>query len=392
MYWPYFSFGCSLEINTQRTAAYIKSAETTCGAGDIKSKIDLTCECDPLHWVFDDVDIPHPATYTNPSSDQAPWYDGSIPESAQFLGFMIEDVVVNAVTARNITTRVSSSGGGVLGPMRSNERRLDFTVLLFACNELAMDYGFRYLTDSLSSSGCDPDCTLCDAEYRESCPKVDGSIASLNKGRWLLKNIGALGAPVWADPPLEGSSCNMRRVTFSLASELPWKFKCSKVECTQNLASGLSNGSNCVNWSTILCGQQRVFCSVSEDLVVGETGLIITIKAGSVDLKNLSIDITPDKFNVCGTGTIGLEPCDSIRIPYIPSGATLVYDTSVESITVMLAGGGSVDGTPYVATTSGTPPTFPSLRCGHFCVSVGASECSVIGSPTVTVSSVHREF
>lgn len=396
MIFPYFQLGCNFEVNVERTKAYLASAD--CGDG-MKSRIDLKCECDPLHWAWDEDDQPVPALYTDPGTDQAPWFDASIPESIDFLGFMIEDVKQNAIAARSIVTRLSSSGGGTLGPLRSKERRLDFTVLMFACNEEAMEYGFRYLTDALASSGCDDGCTLCDAEFRDSCPTVDGSVASLNKGRWLLKNVGLVEGPVWADSPLKSPSCNLRRVTFSLVSEMPWKFKCPVVECAGLEFVGIAaDTGGCDNATDILCGKHEVSCSVSESLIVGETGLIISVLAGSVPLQHIEIAIRPDKFGYeCNAGSrpvsyTRVDPCDLIYIPYLPASHTLVYDTSIESIVIRPPGGGEFNGIPYISTAEGSPPTYPSLRCGEFCVSVSASECSVIGSPTVSISSVHREI
>lgn len=396
MIWPYFSYGCSFEINIERTKAYLASA--SCG-DDMRTSIRLTCDCQPLHYIFNDSDVPVPATYTNPATDQAPWYDASISESLGFLGFMVENVNVNAITARKITTRMSSSGGGVLGPLRAKERRLDFTVLMFACNELSMEYGYRYLADALGTPGCDDGCTLCDAEFRDSCPTVDGTTPSLNKGRWILKNVGLVEGPVWGELPVKGSACNIRRVTFSLVSEMPWKFKCPVIECGPlELADYPADGVDCVNWSDILCGKQEVSCSVAENLIIGETGLIIEVTAGSVPLQHIEIAIRPDKFGYeCDEGSrpdgyTRVDPCDLIYIPYLPTSATLRYDTSIEEIKVILPGGGELDGIPYIATDEGTPPSFPTLRCGQFCVSVAASECSVVGSPTVTIKSVHREI
>lgn len=397
MFYPYFALGCSLEINSQRTAAYIQSAKE---AGDFPGRIDLKCGCDPLLWAVDENDTWVPAVYTDPGTDQVSWYDASIPESEKFLGFLIEEVTqTQAVASRSIVTRLSASGGGSLGPLRNKERRLDFTVLMFACDEASMEYGFRFLTDALTAPGCDDNCTTCDAEFRESCPPVDGSDDSLNVGRWFLKNVGTVEGPVWGDAPLEGSQCNIRRVRFSIASELPWKFKCPLVECQDiALADYPADGVDCVNWSDILCGDQEVSCSVSESLIIGETGLIIEVTAGDVDLQHLKIAIRPDQFGYeCNalsrpSGYTRVDPCDLIYFPAIPANSTLIYDTSIESIIIRLPGGGEISGIPYVATDEGRPPTYPTLRCGEFCISVSASECSVIGDPTVTIKSVHREI
>jgi hypothetical protein len=126
--------------------------------------------------------------------------------------------------------------------------------------------------------------------------------------------------------------------------------------------------------------------------------LVIEIKSGTVPLQHVEIAIRPDKFGYeCNeasrpVGYTRIAPCDLIVIPWMPASSTLVYDTAVESITIVQPGGGIVDASPLISTAEGSPPSFPTLRCGAFCISVAASACSVIGSPTVTISSVHREI
>lgn len=407
MRFPYFRLNCpdrrqDLEFNDYRTAAYLNSTTSICAPGDMRSDIQLRCSCEALAYEYCDGDtLGTPVAYSNPADDCAPWYDESIPESGQFLGFMIEDVVQNVVTSRTVRSRISSSGGGVIGPLRSKERRLDFTVLMFACNEPAMEYGFRYLNDALNAPGCeDSGCDPCDAEFRDSCPEVDNTVASLDRGRWILHNAGAVDGPTWADAPTSQNACNIRRVKFSIASEFPWKFKPTVTECENVALDGYpADGAACVNWSDIICGVQEVSCSVTENLIIGETALIIEVTAGSVPLQHVQIAIRPDKFGYeCNEGTrpVGyarVTPYDQIYIPYLPASAKLTYDTAVETIKVRLGGSNTdLNGSTFIATQEGKPPTYPAVRCGTFCISVAASECSVVGGPTVTIKSVHREI
>jgi len=286
--------------------------------------------------------------------------------------------------------------------VRNKERRYDFTVLMFGCNELAMEYGFRFLADALSSNGCEESCTTCDAEFRDSCPDTAGNpplYDAMQKGRWILKDIAAVEGPTWEKAPVEGMACNVRMVKFSLVSENPWKYKCPVMECQDLPITGSAAWAvNCTNIVNILCEQAYAYCSVTEPLIIGETGLIISIKSGSVPLEHVDISIIPDKFGYeanpgsAPANYVSLDPCDQIQIPYIPANSTFVYDTSSESVSVTLPGGAVTDGSPYISTVEGTPPTFPTLRCGAFAIRVGVSECSVIGSPTVTIQSVHREI
>lgn len=399
MYFPFFQYGCCLEINAQRTTAYLNNLDQI---APIDTRIDMSCDCPPLFYAPDNLDVPQPITFSTPANDSVSWYDPDIEESGRFLGFIIEDVVHNAVASRQVTQRVSSSGGGSLSPIRRKERRLDFTVLMFACDELAMEYGFRFLSDTLATTGCDDACTLCDAEYRDSCHEIQGGpqlTESFNRGRWILKNVGLVDGPIWGNNPVPTAACHIRRVKFSIASEMPWKYKCPVPECSDLSFAGFpSEGTDCDNWDTILCGHQEVSCSVSEPLVVGETCLIIDITAGTEDLEHVKIKIRPDKFGYeCSpetrpVGYIRVDPCDTIVIPTIPAGYTLTYDTSIETMTLTSPSGITWDGTSLIATEEGYAPTYPTLRCGDFCISVEASECSVVGSPTITIRSVHREI
>lgn len=406
MRFPYFKLICpdrhlDLEFNDYRTAAYLSSTANTCATGDMRSDIQLRCECAALGYEYVDGDtLGTPVTYTTPADDGAPWYDPSVPESGQFLGFMIEDVVQNVVTSRTVRTRVSSSGGGVLGPQRNKERRIDFTVLMFACNEPAMEYGFRYLNDMLNSAGCqDGGCEPCDAEFRDSCPEVSSAVTSLDRGRWILHSVGAVDGPTWADLPTSQNACNLRRVKFSIASEFPWKFKPTVTVCDSILLEGYpADGAGCVNWSDILCGEHEISCAVSEDLIIGETGIIIEVTAGSVPLQHIRIAVRPDKFGYeCNEGTrpggyVRVNPTDLMYFPVIPASSVLTYDTAVQTVKITLAGGTELNGSAYIATQEGRPPSYPSLRCGTFCISVSASECSVVGGPKVTIKTVHREI
>ena len=413
MQWPYFKYGCSLELNSLRTATYVRNVTSVYPDG-FAHYINLSCDCAPLNYYFDDSCVSHAATYTNPISDAAPWYDADINESGHFLGFLIEDVNVGTVATRTSTTNVTRLGGGSIGGVRYKERRMDFTVLMFGCNDLALEYGFRYLTDSLTNGGCDTgcgtdcggtsgdECALCSAEYRESCTSVDvGNLAaSLSKGRWILKNVGLVDGPSWGDPPIAQATCNIRRVTFSLVSEIPWRFKCPVAECTDvALPTYPTLEADCSNWTDMMCGDtQEISCSVTETLAVGETGLIISVSAGSVPLQHIQIDIRPDVSGYeCNPETrpvdyVRVDPYDSIVIPEIPAGSTITYDTSIGDIWLTTSNGSIEDGAPYIDTDIGMAPTYPTLRCGPFCVSISVSECSVIGSPTVTIQSVHREI
>lgn len=360
--------------------------------------------CDILNWEIDQTDgeTIQLASYTYPAAD-APWVDASNPESARFMGFMIEEVNRPANIGRTVTPRISGSGGGILEALRATAQEFTFDVILFACDEVAMEYGMRYLTTALAGGGCDEPCTLCELEYRDSCPPIAGvtpTAAEYDTGRWILKNVGVTKSPEWTDPPVEGMSYYARRARFSLASELPWKFKCAENCVTDAPFETPTPTFGCgADFDSFFCGRTAAKCSVTEPSIVGETGFVIQITAGNKPLKGIEIQIIADENGwVCDPGSAPSgftppDPCDLVYIEDLPARHTLYYDTSTEDVYVYTNAGIKQDGTPYLSFGgNGRPPTYPIVRCGQFCVQVEVDECSVTTGASVTIDTVHREL
>jgi hypothetical protein len=400
---PYLLYGCNFEINTARTAAYVQNRCDICD-DSIKASVWIDHSCTILNWTSEDRLTVDPVSYDSPITDGAPWIDSSYPESYRFLGFTIERVNKPTHIRRTVTPKISGSGGGVLEAMRPTAQQMEFEVLLFACDELAMEYGFRYLVNALAGGGCDDPCTLCELEYRDSCPSYAGetpTIDEYNQGLWILKNVGITVAPDWMDPPIEGLTHYVRRAKFTIASELPWKFNCP-VTCVEDETFTLTPPTlPCGDdFESLFCRQTAVSCSVTEPTQVGETAFIINITAGgSKTLSGIEIRIIPDVYGwVCDPdsappGYVDPDPCDLVYIEDLPAGYTLSYDTSVESVVVTTNAGVVQDGTPYLSFDGiGGPPTYPVVRCGAYCVQVVVDECSVSDGAKVTIESVHREF
>lgn len=401
MYFPFLRYGCSLEINAARTASYLANRCDVCET-PIGGTVDVRNSCNILNYDLDDAETAIVSkTYVSPTAD-APWFDSSNSESARFLGFIISDVSKPTHIGRAVTQRISGSGGGVLETLRATAQVLEIEVFLFACDEAAMEYGFRYLTNSLADTGCDDGCTLCDLEYRDSCPDFTGTptVDLFNQGRRILKNVGLVSAPEWVDPPVTGMEYFVRKAKFSLASELPWKFECAQV-CTANEAfvietPTLGCGSD---FDTFFCADSIVSCAVSEPSLVGETGVIVDITAGTKPLSGIRIQFYPDQFGwACDPDSAPADfvlpdPCDIVYIEDLPTGYTITYDTSIERVYVTTNSGVQFDGTPYLSFDGiGGPPSYPTVKCGDFCVRIVVDECSVSTGAKATVQTVHREF
>lgn len=405
-------YGCTTIADPNRVAQYVANAQDPAFcAGGINALapvpfswqyLKVDCQCEALQY-----DTPNgPATppvlippYTSPAIDLAPWYSATVPESAFFYGYMLEKVedLQMAPVKRNITNRATAFGGGTLGALRRQARVVKYTLLGFGNGECSLDFGFRWLADALTYN-CDGDCSLCDATVRTCCPSLSAvpTYDEWDTGRWTLKKAGLIDGPRYEDPPTDSNACDVRRVSFTLASESPYAYKCP-IPCLID-AGWMPAVPPCPPDAWICAEDPSVCCRSTSQYTTGDEGIIVDVTARE-NLYGLTITITPDPFGyVCGTttpppGWTPPEPCAEIVIPELPNGYFLHYDTSTEEITVTMPGGTVLDGTPFVDATSNTPPTFPTLRCGSFCICISSGRCSFnAGLSTASIYTVHREI
>lgn len=398
MYFPYFKFGCELEINSAATSAYVTNQCDICDP-EIKGTLVVTNDCDPLLWTTDPV--PTPITYDTPATDPAPWYDAGVPESSRFLGYRVLNVQKANPLERDITKLITQvlieSGGnehwlgGVIAPFRPLPQRYNFQVLLFACDELAMEYGYRYLEDHLLN-GCPPGdtpCSLYEVEFRNTCQHLNSSPSQYDvmTGRWFLKNAGLVEGPVWGDDPIPGMRKYVRRVDFSIVSEQPW---------TYGTPVGLAFEESYPAIGTDTCGSPTLdafFCdrlAISETLTTdetpGTTAFLVEIHADDYTMQDVTIEVFTGSCPAAGS------PIYSLHIDRIPPLNTFTFDTSTNTM-IMTSGSVSVDGSPFLDLTSG-PITFPVIpgESGDYCVVVEADECSIRPDTWVSITQVIREF
>lgn len=411
-FYPYFKFGCSLDFDINRLKAYLTPTAEQCEAGETVCPINppwgvaqIGCDCPTLDYSYDCCNLDAVAIpsepYRTPALDLAPWYDPDIPESAFFMGMMIESVegLEMSPTVRNVQRRTTGGGGGALGPLRRTERRMKFTVLMFACDECSMEYGMRWLIWQLASGGCS-DCELCDAEVLTCCNGLTGidpvTNRDLDTGRWQLKDVGLTDGPKIVDGPIEGMSCYVRRVEFELTSEQAWMYKCPTV-CIENEPFPIGDPCDIEAW---FCGPDpKICCRIEETKDIGETAITVVIDARE-ELRNVVITVTPDQFGyVCDPDSIppGLvfvpPPCQTIVIPLMPEGYRFELNSEEEKITMTKPGHIVEDGTAYIQTEPGEAPQFITVSCGAYCVCVSAELCAPDGSTsTVSIYGTHREL
>lgn len=157
-------------INEGRTLAYLQA-----GYGPAGLVVNAQCACPNLFDLAGCADSPGQTAYVSPTADPAPWYDPSVPESADFAGFYPTSFEgLGATYTRSRTKRIS--GGSVLGRRLAEERVITWKGFLFGRTTCAVQYGLRWLIARLSGVGCE-----CDAEELDimvCCPSATGEVES----------------------------------------------------------------------------------------------------------------------------------------------------------------------------------------------------------------------
>lgn len=158
MYTGYATFANSELVNDLRAYAY--------GLNN-----GFALECGPCPGLNAALGNP---IYTDPKTDDAPWYDASRPESARVLGFI--GISLDGFQAAPVERTVSPviGDGALIGPLRLKHREIRFKVMILAMDDCAMVYAMEYLAaalrgricgvtacsgDTLCMFSCCPDCS-----------------------------------------------------------------------------------------------------------------------------------------------------------------------------------------------------------------------------------------
>lgn len=153
-----------------------------------------------------------PLVFFGPSFDDAPWYNEDQPESADALGFFIDEWtgLGNEHVSRHIAPKGGWGGGAQLGPLSAGARTMAFGVQMFATSVEGMEYLFRWLEQTLYSV-CDT-CSTDSILIRRFCPSGD----DLWSGVVRMNNVGLSAGPNWENELLQINKCYHRRVSFVL--------------------------------------------------------------------------------------------------------------------------------------------------------------------------------
>jgi hypothetical protein len=156
-------------------------------------------------------------TFSTPTADNAPWYNSSYPESADALGFFIEEWTgLDDAHVKRPTTAWGGMGGGAsLGGVSAEGRTMAINLLLFGRTEEAVEYLFRWFAAAMTGV-----CQTCASDsilIRRFC----GSTADPAKGIAELRRVGVIAGAKWESEPFGRAACYLRRASITLMAGDP---------------------------------------------------------------------------------------------------------------------------------------------------------------------------
>lgn len=120
----------------------------------------------------------------------APWYDPTIPQSSELLGFWVTSISGWGVTPVSRTVEDAIGPGGVAGPHRDAARQLTFEFTIVACTNAGAIYGLEWLACRLRPAKAWAGTTL---DYLAAHPENSAAVpASLRR---VMNRVVLTGEP-----------------------------------------------------------------------------------------------------------------------------------------------------------------------------------------------------
>lgn len=386
--------------------------------------------------------------YTNPVDDGAPWYDVTEPESADFYGFYamsIDNLGPGRIT-RNSTARASGRGS-FLGPEILNSPEIIVTGVLLGATACAVAFGMRWLAMTLRGAACTDGCDGEDLTFLNCCPTwAEGGdpVEEIEPHLRMLKGVRLTASPRITERIGDTCSCHpdsadLVQVTFTLTASEPCVFR-PPVVAAEDVLFNLAEVSECEPWVLIgpgdACPYDEDPCAAPADCIAdpgcppppapplppppvndcicdplqtvqacatidssvipafADGVPIITINAGSQDLRQVHMTFIANPFNQPLEDLDPCTACGEVTLSRIPAGASFVMDGTTETVTIDCPGRGPIDATPLLGSTGGQLPfRFPEIECGGtgYVLCVTADAITAAADASVSVSIAVRE-
>lgn len=415
-------------INDSRTFSYLKNG---LGPGSVSVYGDCGCSN-----IIDLLDCPGITGYITPSQDDAPWYTADIPASADFLGMVVDKFEgLNSPFTRSVQQAIGN--GGILTRSRLKTRELHWSGFLFGTTCCSVQYGLRWLTQTLSRFGTNcSDCFGDDLELLICCPQEGESTTGNNSPFRTLKGVALLEGPtIISERKTCTSNCSsgcggscILEIEFTLVATQPYFYSpeipvvdcanlfdgavppytdidvpCGPFDCSNlvNCSSGAlpptaTYVNNCIDpFITPLANYYTVPRSSWNEF--DEVVPIISITTGIYQLGHIKLGFySSSSGNPCGD-LVNDPPdcdiiCDSLDITAIPPLSTFYIDGRTRKMAIICN-----DGTAWAGErlTAG-PWSWPSFNCLGFCMEVQFESNGTVNPgervSCVSISIVPRTF
>lgn len=287
---PYLCLGGVEISNGARVAAYVNNV------GLPGTIMDNDCQCFALG-----------GNYSLPNGE-APWWEPTRPESADFLGFYAAQTALQPVASREVTQNGRRSS--ILAPLTLKGRVMEVSGLLLAVSAEGMAYGERWLQEVLRGGVCGSDgCAMDDLVFLPACPEY----SSYDPDPYYRKlvGVGLVDGPLFGQVE-ELPECRIQRASFALASSQPY----------------LYHPANRCHDGTVLANN-TLPCSLTTPSWMGEGTFAITItNTDTTDTTNIIIKGQISLDGSCPvTGTAStVPPTFTYTIPTLEPENVLVID------------------------------------------------------------------
>lgn len=365
--------------NAARTLAYMRSA----AAGDCQPKFEVGAGC--VCWIQTAETQGPGGSFISPADDLAPWWDSAHPESAEFLGVFIdwdsERSFFDGLASRTVTARLGGLTGAQIGPARLDPRIWKIKGTMIAASCAGMEWGRRWLANTMSGTGCDP-CVLGELRVRSSCPPCDGS--DNDQGLWYAYEAALTDGPKYAGA-VDPDCCCAADFTMEVTCGNPYLYK-PPVLCAEATALVPADPGGCVDWATWFCEQPDQACCQVDPPLIGTLATVVTVTVGT-GVSNLLVSTYPECPPV-GDAT------GMMTITSLPAGSILVVDSARREIRYTDPDGIVMDGTMFVQVPDGLGIPWVEINACNpaqcLCVGVGAY-CGADNTTTVLVETRERE-
>jgi len=373
--------------------------------------------------------------FTSPDADDAPWYQETIPASAEFAGVYVQEVTGLDGSTNGVEVATLPNGFGSPSARRPAPRTIGVTLTLVAATERALNYGLQWLDGTLTAESCAPACLGNSLQFFAHCEDTVPMIrrylydVALTSGptETLRKQIKRSGCTSWlATVELTIVASNPyiymeRQITYTQQFDSQSVPGCDVrwyevdqgcpdgINCNQGVAAGFLDDPNCgvaITPPAYATEEDDCGCSTRYVSASGVIALrsepdaaeptpefaaqvpVIEIDAGGKEMRRLTVRFFRRDSVDDDCTDVTADPCDAcaeLNVPYLPGGASLIVDGRLRrAIAIQESSGAMTDASHLLRSNGGARWDWPAIVGPNLCAQIMVD--GLYYSPTASVS------